>query len=49
MIVCRKNDVSQATLRPARERWTNIGNANIEKSEIEEEKAVEESCGLCCT
>jgi hypothetical protein len=29
------------------ERWTNIGNANIEESRDRFEKAVAESCGLC--
>lgn len=29
------------------ERWTNIGNANIEESRDRSERAVAESCGLC--
>jgi hypothetical protein len=32
-----------------RERWTNIGNANIEESRDRFEKAVAESCGMCYT
>lgn len=47
MIVCRQQRCQPSESSAQRERGTEIGNANIEDSEIEREKAVGKSCGLC--